>query len=165
MCSTRGEHATQPRAAQKSRPAAYLLSLRKRGVITEVLLQRRPDDATLMAGMYELPPLPQDVVHGREPTIRLRHAITNTNYYVQVFAPRGSKDQALRRAVPAARADLKWVRASRLNQLALTGLARKILQRLEIMSITPIRLAEEEQPAHDAKRQKRLKGKLKSARS
>jgi A/G-specific adenine glycosylase len=65
---------------------AHLLALRKRGTVTEVLLLRRPVDATLMANMLELPPLPLEAVAGREPVLRLRHAITNTNYYVQVFA-------------------------------------------------------------------------------
>src|SRR5947209_6563728 len=75
MCKTRGEHLTPPTEAQRSRPAAYLLYLRKRGVITEVWLERRPDDVSLMPGMYELPPLPQDAVEDREPLIRLRHSI------------------------------------------------------------------------------------------
>jgi A/G-specific adenine glycosylase len=162
MCATKGEHETLPRTAQKSRPAAYLLSLRKRGVVTEVLLERRADDVSLMAGMYELPPLPQDVVGGREPLLRVRHAITNTNYYVQVFAPTGHSDRKLRRAVPAARADLKWIRTSRLPQLALTGLARKILQRLDVMAIQPVRFPEpEELPAK--KNPSRFRAKLRKA--
>lgn len=142
MCKTRGEHITPVRAAQRSMPAAYLLSLRKRGTLTEVLLQRRADDASLMAGMYELPPLPQDAVQKREPLLRLRHSITNTNYYVQIFAARGPKDRGLRRAVPATRRDLHWVRTSRLAQEPLTGLARKVLQRLDVMAVKPLRLPE-----------------------
>ena len=143
MCQTRGEHITPSRAAQRSRPAAYLLNLRKRGTVTEVLLERRAQDSSLMAGMYELPPLPQDAIQGREPMLRLRHAITNTNYYVQIFSPRGRYDRGLRRAVPAARADLQWVRTSRLLSLPLTGLARKVLQRLDVMTVRPVRLPEE----------------------
>lgn len=161
QCATKGEHPTQPRTAHKSRPAAYLLSLRKRGVITEVLLERRASDASLMAGMYELPPLPQDAVQDREPMLRLRHAITNTNYYVQVFAPRGRADRALRRAVPAARTDLVWVRTSRLGQMALTGLARKILQRLDVMTVREVRLPEPGEPA-PPKRASRVKVKLRT---
>ena len=136
MCKTRGEHITPPRAAQLSRPAAYLLSLRKRGTITEVLLEFRADDASLMPGMYELPPLPLDAVQGREPLLRLRHAITNTNYYVQVFAAHGPNDSGLRRAVPSAKSDLHWVLTSRLGTLPLTGLARKALQRLDVMAVS-----------------------------
>jgi A/G-specific adenine glycosylase len=135
MCRTRGEHSTAPRAGQLSRPAAYLLSLRKRGTVTEVLLQLRSAEASLMPGMYELPPLSQDAVQGREPILRLRHAITNTNYYVQVFASRGPQDRGLRRAVPAAKNDLHWIRTSRLAEIPLTGLARKSLQRLDVMAV------------------------------
>jgi A/G-specific adenine glycosylase len=140
MCKTRGEHITPPRAVQLSRPAAYLLSLRKRGTVTEVLLERRADDASLMPGMYELPPLPLDAVQGREPLLRLRHAITNTNYYVQVFAAHGPEDSGLRRAIPASKGDLHWVLTSRLGSLPLTGLARKALQRLDVMAVNLPRL-------------------------
>jgi A/G-specific adenine glycosylase len=135
MCRTRGEHTTSPRTVQLSRPAAYLLSLRKRGIVTEVLLELRSHYASLMPGMYELPPLPQDAIHGREPVLRLRHAITNTNYYVQIFVARGPHDRELRRAVPAAKSDLHWVRTSRLGDLPLTGLTRKALQRLDVMEV------------------------------
>jgi A/G-specific adenine glycosylase len=136
MCKTRGEHLTTPRAAQTSRQAAYLLSVRKRGTLTEVLLERRAADASLMPGMYELPPLPLDAVQGREPMLRLRHAITNTNYYVQIFAAHGPEDSGLRRAIPASNKDLTWVLTTRLNTLPLTGLARKALQRLDVMPVT-----------------------------
>jgi A/G-specific adenine glycosylase len=95
-----------------------------------------------MAGMYELPPLPVDAVEEREPMLRIRHSITNTNYYVQVFAPRDRSDRALRRAVPASRGDLRWVRTSKLHSLPLTGLAKKVLQRLDVMPVQPVRLPE-----------------------
>lgn len=140
MCKTRGEHRTLPRAAQKSRKTAYLLSLRKQGVATEVLLECRPAEASLMAGMYELPPLPMDAVEGREPLLRVRHAITNTNFYVQVFAPTGRLDN-LRSAISAAAGDLHWVRTKRLAELPLTGLARKVLQRLDVMAVKRPELA------------------------
>ncbi len=136
MCKTRGEHITRPRGVQLSRPAAYLLSLRKRGTVTEVLMELRAEDSGLMPGMYELPPLPLDAVQGREPLLRLRHAITNTNYYVQIFAAHGPQDSGLRRAVPAAKSDLHWVLTSRLGTLPLTGLARKALQRLDVMPVS-----------------------------
>lgn len=143
MCKTRGEHLTQPKVSQRSRPAAYLLSLRKDGTATEVLLEQRSGEASLMAGMFELPPLPQDALEGREPILRLRHSITNTNYYVQIFTPRGRQDQGLRRAVPAAKADLHWTRTSKLNSVPLTGLARKVLQRLDVMAVQPLQMPDE----------------------
>jgi len=121
-----------------------------------------------MPSMYELPPLPLDVVEGREPVLRIRHSITSTNYYVQVFAPRRvelsrselsradtsrgepdrpvrrtrSEAQALRRAIPASAQDLHWIRTPRLATVPLTGLARKILQRLKVMNNPNIALLE-----------------------
>jgi A/G-specific adenine glycosylase len=144
MCKTRGEHITAPRTEQRSRPASYLLSTRKRGTVTEVLLERRAEDASLMPGMYELPPLAQDAVEEREPILRLRHSITNTNYYVQIYAPRSPRDRALRRAVPASMDDLQWVRTGRLGSLPLTGLARKVLQRVGIMAMQPVKMPDSE---------------------
>ncbi|HZY63688.1 MAG TPA: A/G-specific adenine glycosylase [Edaphobacter sp.] len=144
MCKTRGEHLTAPRAAQRSSQAAYLLSLRKVGTATEVLLEQRPREASLMPGMFELPPLPQDAVQGREPLLRLRHSITNTNYYVQVFAARGPQDRSLRRAVAASKEDLHWTRTSKLGSIPLTGLARKALQRLDVMEVQTLQIAENE---------------------
>nr|WP_158942702.1 A/G-specific adenine glycosylase [Granulicella sp. S190] len=150
MCRTRGEHLTPPRKVQLSRPAAYLLSLRKRGTNTEVLLQLRTEDASLMPGMYELPPLPQDSVQGREPMLRLRHAITNTNYYVQVYAPSGPQDRGLRRSVPAAKNDLHWIQTNRLATRPLTGLTRKVLQRLGVMTVHLPKLPATKTPSHPA---------------
>jgi A/G-specific adenine glycosylase len=140
LCATRGEHVTVPRAAQRSLPAAFLLSLRKRGTITEVLLQRRAADESLMPGMLELPSLPQETVTGREPLLRVRHSITNTNYYVQVFAARGLRDRKMRQALIGNEESLEWVRTSRLASHPLTGLARKVLQRLDVMEVRKVQL-------------------------
>ncbi len=96
-----------------------------------------------MPGMYELPPLPEESVAGREPMLRLRHAITNTNYYVGVFAARSPKDRGLRRAVLAATEDLVWMRTSRLGMEPLTGLARKILQRLDVMEMKQVHIEDD----------------------
>jgi A/G-specific adenine glycosylase len=152
LCKTRGEHATAARAKMQSRTVAHLLALRKRGVETEVLLERRPDEASLMAGMLELPPLPLEATEGREPALRLRHAITKTNYYVHVFtesvAPEGAVgeqmvEHSLLEQVPAAKGDLEWVMTTKLAQLPLTGLARKTLQRLQVMAVPRLRIGRE----------------------
>lgn len=181
FCRTRGEHPTLARAPQKSRVVAHLLAVRKSGTTTEVLLERRPEEASLMPGMLELPPLPLDNVEGREPVLRLRHSITNTNFYVQVFAQavanvaqreelveeehrnskktiaasardEGNEDEQLfvadnveheaplLDAVPLAEADLRWFPTSQLQELPLTGLARKVLQRLGVMALPKVRL-------------------------
>jgi A/G-specific adenine glycosylase len=153
MCQTRGEHSTLPRAPQRSQPVAYLLDLRKRGTSTEVLLEHRVASASVMPAMYELPPLPLDAVEGREPVLRVRHSITNTNYYVQVFSPRrhepkgsgsraSSEAQSLRRAIPKGSRDLLWVNVARLAGVPITGLTRKILQRLHVMENARISLLE-----------------------
>jgi A/G-specific adenine glycosylase len=226
LCRTRGEHPTAARDKPQSRITAHLLTLRKRGTATEVLLLRRPPDATLMPRMLELPPLPLEAVEGREPVLRLRHAITNTNYYVQIFAesapgvaplalqvagedeteppvesriefpttnhrnletnpapprhadrrltsiastsrPTNGKiyeddlfvaddsdipgldadprltapEGALLNQVPAAQSDLEWTHTGRLTFLPLTGLTRKVLQRLGVMTLPRIHLS------------------------
>lgn len=132
LCKTRGEHLTSPRGRQTSRPAAFLLATRKQGTATEVLLERRSQDASLMPGMIELPPLPLDAVLGREPVLRVRHSITKTNYYVSVYA---ESDGWLQQQVPARADTLTWSGVARLGELPLTGLARKILRRVDLLSI------------------------------
>ena len=147
LCKTRGEHITGARSKMQSRTVAHLLAVRKRGVATEVLLERRPADASLMAGMLELPALPVAATVGREPVLRLRHAITNTNYYVQVFSEGtafkdasedGEAEVSLMENLSAAKADLKWVSTTKLGHQPLTGLARKALQRLNLMALPQV---------------------------
>ena len=141
LCRTRGEHPTLPRERQKSRPIAHLLSTRKQGVTTEVLLTRRPAVASLMPGMFELPPLPLNALDGRRPILTLRHAITNTNFYVEVFAESETlpRDPAptfrLSSAIPVAVAELTWHPVPGLATLPLTGLARKILMRADLLAV------------------------------
>ncbi len=129
VCRTRGEHRTLPRGRQRSKRIAYLLATRLQDAATEVLLERRDAEASLMPGMLELPMLPLDAVEDAEPMLRLRHSITNTNYYVEVFG-----DRKLRNSIPAAEEVLSWSPAGRLRELPLTGLARKILLRLDLMA-------------------------------
>jgi A/G-specific adenine glycosylase len=128
----------------QSRTVAHLLALRKRGIATEVLLERRAADASQMAGMLELPGLPAGATQGREPVLRLRHAITNTNYYVQVFSegivPKDAMEDTdeggvLMEKILAQKGDLSWVSTTKLSQQPLTGLARKTLQRLNLMAV------------------------------
>ncbi|WP_255483799.1 A/G-specific adenine glycosylase [Granulicella sp. 5B5] len=127
LCRTRGEHATRKRDAQKQRRVAHLLQTRKNG--TEVLLERRASDASLMAGMLELPPLVLESVSRYEPVLRVKHSITNTNYEVEVF-----ESEALKKEIPAAKKALEWVAVSALNEVPLTGLARKVLVKLGVLA-------------------------------
>jgi len=173
FCKTRGEHVTAGRAPQQSRMAAHLLSVRKRSITTEVLLERRAENASLMAGMLELPPLPVETVLDREPVLRLRHSITNTNYYVQIFSEaaanvpaegKGKKKRrpspgdeeddelfvatgeepsaypSLRNEIPARAEALEWHPVTRLNELPLTGLTRKVLHRLKLLTLPKIQV-------------------------
>jgi A/G-specific adenine glycosylase len=141
LCRTRGEHLTVKREKQQSRRVAYLLALRQLGTRTEVLLEQRPAEASLMPGMFELPPLPLDAVEGHAPVLRVRHAITNTNYAVEVFPHGGDgrngaaaqNGSSLLGQVPGNPADLHWASVQQLGLLPLTGLARKCLVRSGLM--------------------------------
>jgi A/G-specific adenine glycosylase len=70
--------------------------------------------------MWELPTAESS--RSREILFRLRHSITKTNYLVSVAAP-----TKLRRR------EATWVRIARLQQLPLTGLAKKILSKANII--------------------------------
>ncbi len=132
LCQTRGEHRTPPRAKAKSKFAAYLYAVRGRASGIEVLLEQRPSGTSLMAGMYELPPLSLDAVAQREPILRLRHSITDTLYMVKIYAPEDGTSPL--HALSAARSMFHWQPASALQELPLTGLARKVLRKLRLMS-------------------------------
>jgi A/G-specific adenine glycosylase len=171
FCRTRGEHVTAQREPQRSRIVAHLLAVRKRGTQTEVLLERRSEEASIMPSMLELPPLPLDAVTDREPVLRLRHSITSTNYYVQIFTESvvgsiaaeqeqesgadeheddeelfvASADElqntaSLMNEIPAAASQLEWVAVNRLAAVPLTGMARKVMQRLRLMAMPKVEL-------------------------
>jgi A/G-specific adenine glycosylase len=139
LCRTRGEHVTLKREKQKVRRVAYLLAVRARDGRAEVLLEQRSQEASLMAGMFELPPLPLDAVDGKSPVMRVRHAITDTNYAVEIYTHSegepGERATGLLREIPASAGDLHWASAQQLNALPLTGLARKCLVRMGVMKL------------------------------
>ena len=123
MCATRGElsRAGKP-ARQKKREIHYALNYRNRDIRDgEVLLVQRAGDASLMPGMWELPELAS--TNGEHsPAFTLRHSITVTDYTVRVW--RGSA---------SSREFGKWIPVERLGKVALTGLARKILRKAEML--------------------------------
>jgi A/G-specific adenine glycosylase len=123
MCATRGELAPTGKAArQKKREIHYALNYRNRDIRDgEVLLVQRAGDASLMPGMWELPELAS--TNGEHsPAFTLRHSITVTDYTVRVW--RGSA---------SSREFGKWIPVERLGKVALTGLARKILRKAEML--------------------------------
>ena len=149
-CRTRGEHITAPRAPMRSERVRYALTTRKGsgGIAVEVLLQRRPADVSLMAGMLELPQIRADedvggsLVLSAEPVLRVRHAIVGTNYYVEIMAiPQRRETTKL-----ALRSDsFEWVPTGELANQPITGLTRKVLQRLRLMK-SPVAVSAQEMP-------------------
>ncbi len=147
LCATRGEMAGTAKAArQKKREIHYALDCRG----GKVFLVQRASDASLMAGMWELPEVAKSVsgrgkkqiprfarndksrgkdklrngtVKPHAPSFTLRHSITVTDYTVNVW----------RRSAPSG-VPGEWFVVDRLARVALTGLARKILRKAEILA-------------------------------
>ncbi len=117
-CRTRGEHAAPPRAPLTTRAIAYAL-VEQSG---QLLLEQRAHDASLMAGMWELPQVVEPAADA-EVLLRLRHAITVTNYAVTIL--RLPAEEA------APHTHRRWTQPHELPTLPLTGLARKVLRRLQ----------------------------------
>lgn len=134
LCATRGELAPAPKPPRQKKREIHFALARRNG---SVFLTQRSHNARLMASMWELPELSASRVrvpkargarnHSAKakslaPLFTLRHSITVTNYTVQVWR--------------SASADVsgEWIPLRRLPKLALTGLARKILRRAEILS-------------------------------
>jgi A/G-specific adenine glycosylase len=128
FCATRGEHRAAPRKKMRSQQIAYALLRRTRSGVTQVLLEQRPPSASLMPGMWELPEVAMQESDQNRVEITLRHAITVTNYRVRVLAFSEEEARESGRKYPR-----KWAKSSELASLPLTGLARKVLQRLQIM--------------------------------
>jgi hypothetical protein len=86
-----------------------------------VLLEQRSRESALMPLMWELPAF--TATPDREPALQERHSITTTDYSALVFAGQGRKQSGA-----------CWVPLSSASKMPLTGLARKILTRLELLS-------------------------------
>jgi A/G-specific adenine glycosylase len=126
-CRTRGEHPVAARRRQQRQHSARAVWLQGDGVKQQVRLVQRAADASLMAGMWELPlyiPNAQPK-SGESPVFTVRHAITVTNHVVDVYVVRS---RAVRQLVG------EWVPAGELPRRALTGLTRKVLRRLGCMA-------------------------------
>jgi A/G-specific adenine glycosylase len=131
FCTTRGEHQASPPKKMRSRQIAYALLRRHRAGSVQVMLEQRPSSASLMPGMWELPEVAMLESDQERVELTLRHAITITNYQVRVlrFAEQEAKLRFTTGENPR-----QWTRSSELSTLPLTGLARKVLQRLQIMT-------------------------------
>jgi len=118
LCATRGELAyVQKTRPQRKRQVRYIVDCRD----GSVFLVQREKSASLMPGMWELPEIPLSL-GSTGISFTLKHSITITNYAVNVVL--GS--------VPK-HAHGKWVPKSRVVALPLTGLARKILRKAQVI--------------------------------
>jgi A/G-specific adenine glycosylase len=154
LCATRGELTLVVKAArQKKREVHYSLACGE----GKVFLVQRPRDARLMAGMWELPEMdgrtsadkarsngagenaalkalrhPKagrgEVRRGEhnQNCLTLKHSITVTDYTVRVWG-----------VATASHGGGEWIPVERLSRVALTGLARKILRKAEIIPSHP----------------------------
>jgi A/G-specific adenine glycosylase len=130
FCTTRGEHQAPPPKKMRNRQIAYALLRRHRAGALEVMLERRSSSASLMPGMWELPEVAMLDTDEERVEITLRHSITITNYQVRVL--RFAEHEASLR-FPSGKNARQWTASSELNTLPLTGLARKVLRRLQIL--------------------------------
>jgi A/G-specific adenine glycosylase len=130
LCGTRGEHPVPRRKAMRSKPVSYALLRRSKRNGVEILLEQRSHDASLMAGMWELPQVENEATNRL--LFNVRHAITTTNYNVSIlhFEPEE------KRLLPRSKAVRKWMEAGQLPELPLTGLARKVLRRIRVLPET-----------------------------
>lgn len=116
-CSTRGSLSKiRNRIQQKKRVISYALNCRN----GSVFLVKRPAQASLMPGMWELPELGDSA---GIPAFTLRHSITVTDYTVRVVT----------KSIKATRSSGEWVKNNRARTLPLTGLARKILRKAKVI--------------------------------
>ena len=120
QCGSRGMERDKASVPEKRfQRSSSVLLVRRRG---SLLLQQRADDERLMPGMWELPAARSDI--SREPLLRVKHSITTSDWRVSVFS--GSKPETANGG--------QWVPLAGVPQLPLTGLTRKILQKLELLS-------------------------------
>jgi len=113
-CSTRGSLSKiGNRIQQKKQIISYALNCRN----GSVFLVKRPAEASLMPGMWELPEINVSTDAGAA-AFTLRHSITVTDYTVRVVT----------KSIKATRSSGEWVKNNRAGTLPLTGLARKILR-------------------------------------
>jgi A/G-specific adenine glycosylase len=132
LCVTRGEMAAIGKAArQKKKEIHYALDCAQ----GKVLLVQRARDASLMGGMWELPDISAELVSRRENGNRsgrskaaaclfsVRHSINTTDYTVSVWS------RSVAQLPHGERFPLR-----KISKLPLTGLARKILRKAEILA-------------------------------
>jgi A/G-specific adenine glycosylase len=114
-CGTRGVGASRAQSLRRKKPIAYRLAVRNQSVF----LVQRENHKSLMPGMWELP---QMRPRAAAPLLRLRHAITSTDYQVSVYRAKAANGVVGR-----------WVKLAKAKRLPLTGLTQKILRRANLI--------------------------------
>jgi A/G-specific adenine glycosylase len=117
FCAARGALETKPVTPRQRKRKVWFGLARRDG---HVLLVRRDQKESLMPGMWELPEFPAP--SRAKPLLSLRHSITVTDYQVEVMEVSTPEEGTGH-----------WIARSRLASLPLTGLARKILKRAELL--------------------------------
>ena len=117
FCVTRGDLPRISKPVLQRKREIHIGLARRNG---EVFLRQRSQMESLMPGMWELPALSGQ--QDGKALLSLRHSITVTDYSVRV----------LEISCPDERAG-NWIAGSRLTSLPLTGLARKILRKVDML--------------------------------
>jgi A/G-specific adenine glycosylase len=137
-CKTQGEHQTAPRPKMICREVAHALSVRSGRVAgqahREVLLEQRHAAQTVMPGLWELPTLRSAAVPAKELRLTVRHAIMQVNYYVRIRTVFEDDVDAM----TVAGGERRWIPLGEAAGMALTGLARKVLNRLHLLAAAPL---------------------------
>ncbi len=128
-CATRGEHTVPRTKKMLSEKTALVLMQRRQWPKAEVLLEQRPADASQMPGLWELPRLRAGHEIADALLLTVRHSITNTNYYVSVYALNANEQKLLAERT----GERAWIPVRELHGRPLTGLTLKILKRLKVM--------------------------------
>ncbi len=121
FCATRGHLAVRPAPPRKRKSICHGMRVSRQ----RIWLMQRPESASLMPGMWELPQLQSS--NRRKAEVELRHSITTTDYRVRVYVERHGISRG--GWAPGGR----WIKLVEVEALPLTGLTRKILRRLNII--------------------------------
>lgn len=113
-CVSRGSHAPKIKDQRILRQISLALPQKE----DSIWLVQRSKSLSLMPGMWELPEI---AVNGHVPAARFKHSILDTDYEVSVHRVEATFENG------------RWVRTSRLPQMALTGLARKVLRHFALL--------------------------------
>jgi len=125
-CATLGEHRTPKRAPMTTRESACALITRESSAAKEILLEQRPAANSVMPGLWELPQI-ESAIPAEVPILTVRHAIMQVNYTVHVHSLEAAQ-------FPTSIARRCWFPAEQAASMALTGLARKILTKVHLIS-------------------------------